>query len=62
MAKTRNQLQKESDARNNKKIKAFHLDKDFILEFERIAKQQGLANNALLMAALVAYKEKHGIK
>lgn len=61
MAKSRNQLQKESDARNNKKIKAFHLDKDFIQEFEQIAAKQGLANNALLVAALQAYKEKHNL-
>lgn len=61
MAKTRNQIQTESDARRGVKLKAFKLPIAVIDDFERIAAQQGLTNNALLIAALEAYKKQENI-
>lgn len=61
MAKTLTQIQKESDERRGMKQKSFKLQKEFITRFEETAKKQGLANNALLIAAFEAYCEKHGL-
>ncbi|SUO91923.1 ribbon-helix-helix protein, CopG family [Suttonella indologenes] len=61
MAKTRNQIQAESDARRDVKLKAFKLPIAVVEEFERIATEQGLANNALFIAALEAYKKQENI-
>ena len=54
MPKSRAQIQRESNARRGIKPKSFNLSVEFIAEFEAVARQQGLANNALLVAALAA--------
>ena len=61
MPKSRAQIQRDSNARRGIKPKSFNLSVEFIAEFEAVARQQGLANNALLVAALAAYREKHGV-
>lgn len=62
MAKTLTQIQADSDARRGIKLKAFKLPIETIEDFERVAKQQGMAHNALLIAALEAYKKQEGIE
>lgn len=61
MAKSLTQIQRESDERRGIKQKTFKLPVEFITRFEETAKKQGIANNALLMAAFAAYCEKHGL-
>lgn len=56
MAKSKTQLQRESDARRGMKIKAFNLPLEVIEEFEACARAQGMANNALFVAAFRAYQ------
>lgn len=61
MAKTLTQIQNDSDAKRGMGKKTFKLPTAVIAEIEQLAKSQGIAQNALLIAALEAYKKQENI-
>lgn len=58
MSKSRTEIQKQSDAKRGVKTKAFKLPLDFIAEFEQLAREAELSNNAFLMHLVEYYKER----
>lgn len=58
MSKSRTEIQKQSDAKRGVKTKAFKLPLDFIAEFEQLARDAELSNNAFLMHLVECYKKR----
>lgn len=61
MALSKYEIQKRSDAKLGLKMRGYRLPAETVDEIARVAKAQGIAQAALIVEALEAYKEKHGL-